>query len=431
MTPKLKVTRRNFIGASSAAAIGAPALLQGTPSDKIRIAGIGMGGKGRGDLRAVLSAPNVECVAVCDVYTEHLAQAAQDSKNPRVKQTMEYREILDDPSIDAIIAAPPDHWHSRICIDAVSAGKDIYLEKPFTLTMNEARETVDAVNASGQVFQFGHQRRSEPRWYKAREIVKSGKLGSVHNVHAFWYLSTLHSAGGWPGDLRQYTPPKACTADNIDWKRWLGTAPQRAFDPVRFRRWRFFKDYSTGLCGDLQSHLVDAANIVLQFGIPDTCIAQGQFARVHDGRDWPGEWNSIYNFEKLGISLHGSVSVNNGQRGVGVIIYGTEAAMEINDGTIRVYPEATTDGYAALGGTKTMKGSERNRDLFEEYGPETWPEMEDNKLNFISCVRSRKVANADINSAWEEMATNTMSVESWRNQRAYKYVPGRRDVAPV
>jgi predicted dehydrogenase len=275
-------SRRSFLQTSAAGAAQAaqpPAQGAKSPNDKIRFATIGMGGMGSGDTRYALSVPGVELAAVCDVYDGRLAHARELYGN-QIFTTRDYREILSRRDIDAVIVATPDHWHSTISIAAMEAGKDVYCEKPMVQNVDEGQSVIDAQQRTGRMFQVGSQYVTSLVYQKAKELIAAGAIGQLNMVEA--WLDRNTAIGAW-----EYSIPPDASPATIDWDRFLGRAPKRAFDPVRMFRWRNYRDYGTGVAGDLFVHLLSGLHVTTGSMGPERIQATGGLRYWKDGRDVP------------------------------------------------------------------------------------------------------------------------------------------------
>ena len=276
-------TRRHFLktataaGAAAASASASGRQAKVSANDKIRIATIGIGGMGSGDTRYALSIPGIELAAVCDVYDGRLRRAREVLGN-QMFTTRDYREVLARPDIDAVIIATPDHWHSRIAIDALRAGKDVYLEKPMVRTISEGKPLIEAQAASGRLLQVGSQYVSSIIYHKTRDLIRAGAIGELNMVEA--WLDRNTALGAW-----QYSIPPGGSEENIDWDRFLGSAPKRPFEPIRLFRWRNYRDYGTGVAGDLFVHLLSGLHIATGALGPTRVFATGGLRYWKDGRD--------------------------------------------------------------------------------------------------------------------------------------------------
>src|SRR5262245_26447329 len=257
--------RRTFFTAATGFALGtrlAASSVQGA-NNRIRVGVIGTGGRARGLMNLLKKLPDNEMVAICDVYEPRLLQAAETA-GPTATKIADYRRILDDRGIDAVLIGSPDHWHKTMTLDAVAAGKDVYVEKPVSHSIAEGAEMVKAIEASKQIVQTGTQQRSWDHFVLGKQIVDSGRLGQITFVQTYWYQ---HSIAG------NYTP---VTMDKLDWKRWLGPAPDRAFAPERFYQWRHFWDYGGGQITDLMTHWIDVVHWYMNVDAPTLAVATGR-----------------------------------------------------------------------------------------------------------------------------------------------------------
>ena len=248
-------------------------------NDRIRFATIGIGGMGSGDTQTALSLGGAELVGVCDIYDGRL-ERAREVWGSRIFTTRDYREILARKDVDAVIIATPDHWHARISIEALDAGKHVYCQKPMVQQVAEGKPVVEAEKRSGKVFQVGSQYVSSLVYLKARELMKAGAIGQLNMVEA--WLDRNTAMGAW-----QYSLPPDASPANIDWDRFLGRAPKRPFEPVRLFRWRNYNDYGTGLAGDLFVHLLSGLHLVTGSNGPVRIMSTGGLRYWKDGRDVP------------------------------------------------------------------------------------------------------------------------------------------------
>ncbi len=278
-------TRRRFLQAAGAgiAAAGAAASAQEqktpSPNDRIQFALIGAGGMGMGDARYAASLPGVQLVAACDVYDGRLERSKEIWGN-QIFTTRDYNEVLARKDIDAVIIATPDHWHSRITIDALNAGKDVYCEKPMVQKVDQGKPVMEAAKKSGRIIQIGSQYVTSLVYQKTRELIKSGAIGKVNMVEG--WLDRNTAMGAW-----QYSIPPDATEQNIDWPRFLGPAPKHSFEAVRVFRWRNYRDYGTGVAGDLFVHLLSGLHISTGSLGPTRVFATGGLRYWKDGRDVP------------------------------------------------------------------------------------------------------------------------------------------------
>ena len=262
----MNYSRRVFLTTASGVVVGARmagASVQGA-NNRVRVAIIGTGGRARGLMNQLKPIAGVEIVALCDVFEPRLLQAAEIA-GPAALKTDEYRRILDNREIDAVLIGSPDHWHKQMTLDAVAAGKDVYVEKPVSHTIEEGAEMVKAIEASKQIVQTGTQQRSWEHYIRGKEIVESGKLGQITFVQAYWYQHARQ------GQWRRTTMP-----DKLDWKRWLGPAKDQPFRPERFYQWRHFWDFGGGCLTDLMTHWIDVVHWYMNVEAPISAYSSGK-----------------------------------------------------------------------------------------------------------------------------------------------------------
>jgi predicted dehydrogenase len=246
-------------------------------ADTINLGLIGAGIIGHYDLNCALKVPGTKVVAVADLYAPRLARA-KEVWGPDIATTRDYREILARKDVDAVLICVPDHWHDRISIDALQAGKHVYCEKPMVHRIAEGKAVINAHQKSGKVFQVGSQRASSAAVLEAKKRYEAGDIGELTSVEAF--LDRTDALGAW-----QYTMPPAVDPNDVDWDRFLGDAPKRPFQAERFFRWRNYKEYGTGVAGDLFVHLVTGLHTITGSLGPTRIFALGDLNYWKDGRD--------------------------------------------------------------------------------------------------------------------------------------------------
>ena len=275
----------------------------------------------------VLAEGGVEIVSVTDAYRGRLERAVERTQG-RAKTVPDYREIFDDPAIDAVIIASPDHWHARQCIQALNAGKHVYCEKPLTYTVSEGLAVARAVEKSGKKLQVGSQPMSSRLQQKAREIIASGALGQVTMIRAATNRNS--SSGAW-----LYPIPPDANEQTVDWELFQGAAPPHEFSLERFFRWRCFKDYSGGIATDLFVHLFTSIHHMMGVQAPSHVTAMGDLYRWTEDRDVPDTLNAIARYSE-GFTVNLSSTFNNNtSAGSGFEILGTEGSLTI--GATRMY----------------------------------------------------------------------------------------------
>jgi predicted dehydrogenase len=276
---------------------------------------------------------NVVLSGVCDVFDVRAERAIAASKNDvrpgggsgllkGAKRYIHYRDMLQSNDIDAVIIAAPDHWHAQMTIDAVGAGKHVYCEKCMTRTADETFKVTEAVKNSGKVFQLGHQGRQQDSYLKAKQIAEKNILGKITLVETTTNRNSPN--GAWVYEIHEEGSP-----ETIDWEQFQGPAPHKVpFSLERFFRWRCWFDYGTGLSGDLLSHEYDAANQILDLGIPKSAVASGGIYFFQDGRDVPDVFQVVYEYPDRDLTLVYSATLASG-RHRGKIFMGHDASMEV------------------------------------------------------------------------------------------------------
>jgi len=276
---------------------------------------------------------NVVLSGVCDVFDVRAERGIATSQNDirpgggfgllkGAKRYTRYQDMLQSNEIDAVIIATPDHWHTQMTIDAVNAGKHVYCEKCMTRTVDETFKITEAVKSSGKVFQLGHQGRQQESYIKAKQITEKNILGKITLVETTTNRNSPN--GAWVYDIHEEGNP-----ETIDWEQFQGPAPHKVpFSLERFFRWRCWFDYGTGLSGDLLSHEYDAANQILELGIPKSVVASGGIYFFQDGRDVPDVFQAVYEYPDRDLTLIYSATLANG-RHRGKIFMGHDASMEV------------------------------------------------------------------------------------------------------
>jgi len=352
-------------------------------NDRIGVGIIGCGGQGSGNWRNFLAQPEVTPVAVCDVFQPNRERAAAASKE-KVAQYKDFRQLLDNKDVDAVIVSTPDHWHALLTIMACKAGKDVYVEKGLSSTIREGRVAVDTARKYKRIVQVGAQERSGDHYAKAVKLIQDGALGAVHRVSANWTRNMM------PGFKSRQL--KAGLTDALDWDMWLGPAPHVAFDPIRFSyNWRWFWDYSGGQMTNWGSHSLDIVRWALNVKTPTAVAAFGGRYELKDGGETPDVQDVIYSFPGCTVTW------------AGCEVSGFEA-IRYPDGDRRLKPLLEfhgTKGSMVL----TRRGFEVTPQIWSGDEQDGKPAMEPVKVaaaggnhvrNFLDCMKSRKLPICDV-----------------------------------
>jgi predicted dehydrogenase len=365
-------TRRAFLKTAVLASAASNRRVFGA-NDRIRVGGIGVGGRCRYLLSLLEKTGGAEIVAVSDAYKPRMAQARQ-SLAPNATEHAEYRDLLGRKDIDAVFIGSPDHWHVPMAIDAVRAGKDVYVEKPVSHTIEEGARLIKAVEETGRILQVGYQQRSWDIFQHAAEIIKAGRLGRITMVLSSWYQDYLKNFGR----------PIEVDAAQVDWKRFLGNAPAQPFEPQRFQNWRWFWDFGGGHLTDLHSHWGDVIHWYMQSERPDSAQAVGnRYALLHF--DCPDTINAAWEYPGFTIVYNGTLV---GHLEGGTLVFrGSEAELRITRDGFALYPEHV------LAPEKTYFPEPLVAEKSKGDG------TPDHVRNFLDCVRSRKTPNAPVRSS--------------------------------
>ena len=385
-------SRRQFLAASAAFAL--PAIQARGANDTINVGLIGTGGRCRHLLKSLVKIPGVRIAGLCDVYDGNLELTKSDA-DPKAFTTKKYAELLARKDIDAVLIASPDHWHATMTIDAVAAGKDVYVEKPLTHDAAEGKALIEAVNKSKQVVQVGTQQRSMPHIQKGKELIAAGKLGKVFKVKMSWNRNA--------GRVNK-TFPKIDTAA-IDWKAFLGTAKDQPFDPYRFRQWRWFWDFGGGIFTDLMVHWIDVAHYVLEAEHPTEARSIGQFITAKDVWETPDTVETLLLYPK-GIQMHFEGTFSNARHGARIEILGTDGTLYMDRGRYEMIPEPGKGEPSEL----ILGAGPKGKDFYEK------PDGELLHLqNWIDCIRSRKATNSPVESGVMSAAAAHLANRSLRD----------------
>ena len=404
--------RRRFLqtGAVAAGALGAaksillePMALAQTSkpvaaSERVRFGMIGIGMQGSGLLGTSITLPGVECVGAADLYDGRHALAREITGNTSLPASRHYQELLDRKDIDCIVAAVPDHWHKRVVVDACNAGKDIYCEKPMSHSAEQGFGMVEAARRNNRIVQIGSQRVSSTICGKARELYGNGAIGDVEMVELS--LGRNDPTGAW-----QYPPPFDLSPQNVDWDTWLNDAPKIPFDKVRFARWRCWKEYGTGVGGDLMVHLISGMQHTLGWNEPPrSASALGGIFRWKDGRNMPDLHAVLFDYHGIPVYVRLSLGAETPEL---ARFMGPKGILEAGAFDLRYSPQQgvdTSPSYYSTSFPQKMR-DEYYSQWHAEYDPplghepisddvvyhgHDWDDVKPHLWNFFRAVKSRK-----------------------------------------
>jgi predicted dehydrogenase len=317
---------------------------------------IAVGSRAHELIEALKKIEGVEIVAVCDAYKGR-AQRAVDRTEGRARIVADYGAILDDKGIDVVTVASPDHWHKDHVIDSLRAGKDVYCEKPLTYSIDEGEDILEAVRETGRFVQVGSQGMSTETQVKAREMIRSGRLGKVTMIRASYNRNT--ASGAWI-----YPIPPDASPETVNWDAFLGPAKKRPFSLERFFRWRCYKDYSGGIATDLFVHLCTSIHFMMDAKMPSSVVAMGELYRWAESRNVPDTLNAILEYPE-GFTVNLSSTFNNQSGSEGRFQFlGTEGGLDIGFRGFTFTPENVREGngWIVQGWPRELE-DQYNRDL--------------------------------------------------------------------
>jgi predicted dehydrogenase len=411
---KSEFSRRRFLEAGALAAGGAlassrnvialessanPAQQASAGSgDHVRFGIIGVGMEGSSILSASLTLPGVECVGAADLYDGRLTLAKQLTNNPNLPTSRDYHDLLNRKDIDCILCATPDFWHRQVVVDCCQAGKDVYCEKPMSHTVAEGFDMVKAAQQNKRILQVGSQRVSSALCAKARDLYSSGAIGEVSMVELT--LGRNSPTGAW-----EYPPPFDLSPSTLAWDTWLKDTPKIPFNAERFSRWRCWRDYGTGVAGDLMVHLLSGMQVTLGWNeAPRSAVALGGIFRFKDGRDMPDLHTVLFDYHGIPVYVRLGLGTETPETarfmGPGGIIEATEFGITYTHQTGKDnapsyydlgFPQPMRDQYEhewhqkndpAIGHEPISQQDVYAGDDWDDYRPHLW--------NFFEAVKTRR-----------------------------------------
>ncbi len=344
------------------------------PGDRVRFGIVGVGMEGSGLLSTAVRLPGAECVAACDLY-DGRHELAQEIAGKSVRTTRRYKDLLDDKGIDCIIVAVPDHWHKQVVVDSLNAGKDVYCEKPMSHSPADGLEMVAAAKKTNRIVQVGAQRTSSVLCAKAKELLGKGIIGDMSLVEAS--MGRNSPTGAW-----EYPPPPDLSPKNLDWDTWLGSAPKKPFDPYLFARWRCWKEYGTGVAGDLMVHLISGMMFVLGINEPPKrASAFGGIYRWKDGRNTPDVHAVLFEYANVPVYIRLTLGTETPEV---TRFMGSKGILELTGSGITFSPQSGVDlapSYYAGSFPSRMRNAYEQK-WHEEHDPKPGQEPMDESISF-------------------------------------------------
>jgi predicted dehydrogenase len=402
-----KVNRRGLLrglGTSTMAMTAASYQRVSGANETIQLGLVGAGERGRGDMRTFLTAGGVNIAAVCDVYAQNIDAVKQTAPNAR--SFSDHRKLVEMKELDAVLIATPDHWHMACTIDALNAGKDVYVEKPLTRTIAEGPEIVKAARINDRVCQVGMQQRSGKHYLQAKkEIVDAGKLGQVTLARTWWHGNGYH--------LRKAPASLQTKPSNLDWARFLGPLKWRDYDPQQYWNWRAYLDYGGGQVTDLFTHWIDVVHMFLGQDVPISGVAAGGVYAYKDGRTAPDTINVLLEYPK-DLTATFEATLVPGIQGAAIELCGTLGRLFIDRGRYDFYERGKREPL-------TVRAEFRQ-------GVDTL--TLDHVQNFLECVKSRQRPNGDVLIGHRSAQASHLGNISYVEKRRIDFDPVREEILP-
>jgi len=391
------ITRREAAKAAGMTALSYSRIVGA--NDRIGLGVIGTGGRGTYVMSLFQKNQDVEVRALCDVYAVRIDQAQQ--KAPNTKGFADHRQLLELKEVDAVLIGSPDHWHKDHAIDAMNAGKDVYVEKPMCRKRDEAPEMVKAARITGRICQVGVQQRSGQIYIEPREkFVRSGAIGKISHIDAVWH-------GGVPRPMRRQPAEKP---SNLDWVRFLGPVKYRDWEPGQYFNFRAFLDFNGGKMTDFGHHWMDVVHMYMGERAPNSVVfAGGIYYDFKDGRTAPDTCNALFEYDGFSVLFQSNAYGTPSE--YGVTFYGDKGRLFVNRNRYEFLPA----GKGAQPVVQKIPG-----DI-----------TADHVRNFLDCCKSRKLPNGDAALASISVLAPLLAVQSYLEKRRLKFDPDRLEVFPL
>lgn len=388
-------------------------------NERLNIGVIGCGGMSNAHMKALLQmkkSDNIDITAVCDVYTKRLDQAKELTKAQAFKN---YQDILENKNIDYVLIGTPEHWHYQMTVDAISAGKHIYVEKPMTHTIEQAKDITEKIAASQLKLQVGVQGMSDDSYETAHKMIKEGALGKVVMAHIDY--SRNYQDDFWAYEIDADAKPGV----NLDWEAWLGPAPKRPWDPRRYFQWRRYWDYSGGIATDLFIHRVTRIIKAVGLQFPDYVVGTGGTWNFVDSvAEIPDTFNMMLDYpEKITVMLVSSLANDMPIRHV---IRGHEATLEFTREGFTITPQKQSKQAIITGTGESVDGTKQFTHI--KTGAE---DITLHHRNLQAAIRKNEPLKCDQNLGFYGVVACMMGVQSMRNRKYLKWDPQNKTVVEI
>ena len=397
--------RRQFVRTSAASLTAASYLRVMGANERVNLGLIGAGGRGKGVMGTFQKTGQVNVTALCDIYAARVDEGL--SRAPGAKGVNDHRKLLDMKDVDAVLIATPDHWHAATAIDALNAGKDVYVEKPLTLKIEEGPQIVKAARINNRICQVGMQQRSGQHYLQAKEAYfKTGKLGQITLARTWWHGNGAH--------LQKAPASLAAQPSSLDWARFLGPLKWRDWDPQQFWNFRAYLDFGGGQVTDLFTHWIDVVHMFMDQDNPISASAAGGVYHYRDGRTAPDTINVLLEYPQSKTNgpwtATFEATLAPGLTGAAVEMVGTEGRLWITRGRSEFWAKGSKE--------PVIVQSPRDQTL-------------DHVENFLSCVKSRQLPNGDVQIGHRSAAASHLGNIAYVQKRRLNYDPAREEILPL
>ncbi|BDC50338.1 NADH-dependent dehydrogenase [Bryobacterales bacterium F-183] len=371
-------------------------------NDTVQLGLIGSGERGRFVMSQFQATNQVNVGAVCDIYSENIDKARQKATNAR--NFSDHRKLLEVKELDAVLIATPDHWHFTTACDAMRAGKDVYVEKPLTLKIEEGPEIVKVARMNERVCQVGMQQRSGVHYIRAKkEYIDTGKLGKISLVRTWWHGNGYH--------LRKAPATLATRPSNLDWGRFLGPLKWRDWDPQQYWNWRAYLDFGGGQVTDLFTHWIDVVHMYMGQDVPTSAVASGGVYTYKDGRTAPDTINVLLEYPGDYTATF-EATLSPGVRGAGIEFCGTKGRLYIDRSRFE-FVEATRGATPV-----EVKAEPQDMTL-------------DHVKNFVECIKTRNRPNGDVLIGHRSAQASHLGNIAYLQKRRLNFDPQREEIQPL